>query len=507
MARLGPSYVDESLFGKKTGSRSRIGRTGARMVGGNGNGHNAGADPLFLTRSEWQRIKASTKIVTDDIRRQEEKEARERQFEAQKEAKAKRDQMAKLEAKRIANLPKSYLQQRQAKENKALLKKATFLREETQDDVKSMNAMVQYARTVAVRDNQLKEKQLHKQLDKLENIRQGLIMEIDRLKKVKFYYDRQQKIRAQAKDGCKHITRQIEQNEARKRHQRVLLNEEQERMKARMAVLNAEEEEVKRHKKAQAKVMLDSILADNAQSIANKQRLRQLDIEEDKRIERYQAELRAKEAAAEAEKERLAAEREAQLTKMRAEQQKVADHSAALDALRAKRAAEANERKARQRELREAEERRKKIEDLQKYRAMQQLAQVHAVQEVRREEEEEYNRNYAVRKKNYAKAQEDLKRLHDRRIKHRDDLKQSIIDRDRHRKETQQNFITLGHATFKKTEKELDELNQIKARKIAELRQIGVPEKYLAELDKFDPEQALLTDYKRGAQAPKLGNK
>lgn len=495
MARLGPSYVDESLFGSKPGSRSRIGRTGARMMGNNGSPAN---DPVRITRAEWNRIVASTRIVTDDIRRSEEKEKRERDFEARKEAKAKRDKMAALEAKRIANLPKSFLQQRQAAEKTVVRGKAEFLRQEEQDDVKAMNAMVQYARTVAVRDNQLKEKQLHKQLDKLENIRQGLIMEIDRLKKVKFYYDRQQKVRAQAKDGRKHITRQIEANEARRRRQRELVAEEQARMKQRMAVLNAEEEEVKAEKRVQSKKMLDSILEDNAQSIENRRRMRQLDIEEDKKIERYQAELRAKEEAAEREKERIAAEREAQLTKMRAAQKKVSDHGAALDALRAKRAAEANERKARERDLREAEERRKKIAELQKYRAMQQLAQQHAKAAVREEAEAAYNRNYAVRKEAYHKAKEEEKRVHDRRIKHRDDLKASIIERDRLRKDMQQTFLKSGHHNTKKTAQELDELNQIKARKISELRKMGVPEKYLAELDKFDPEQALLTDYKRG---------
>ena len=499
MARLGPSYVDESLFGT---SRSRTRRAGARILGKGNN--DPATEPIRITRSEWERIKASTKIVTDDIRRAEEKKQRELKIEQQREAKAKRDRMAAAEAERIKNLPKSYLQQRQEQEKGQVRKAAARLREESQDDVKSMNAMVQYARTVAVRDNQLKEKQLHKRLDKLENIRQGLIMEVDRLKKVKYYYDRQEKIRAQAKDGCKHITKQIKENEARKRHQRVLLAEEQERMKARMAVLQHEEEEVKAHKKAQAKVMLDSILEDNARSIEAKRRAKQLDIEEDLRIQRYQEQRAAKEAAEEAEKVRLAAEREAQLTKMRERQQKVADQGAALDALRAKRAAEANERKARQRELKEAEERRAKIEELQKYRAMQQLAQEYAAKEVRREEEEEYNRNYAVRKAQLAKTEKAQARLHHQKVRHRDDLQRTIVQRDAARKEHQKTFVTSGHAYVKKSAAELAALNEVKARKIEELRRMGVPEKYLAELDRFDPETALLNDYKLGAAAPKF---
>ncbi len=497
---MGPSYVDESLFGSP--SRSRMGQSGASVMG-----RNAGKqDAIKITRAEWARIVASTKITTDDIRREEEKDVRHAQIEAQREARAKRERMAAAEAQRIQNLPKSYLQKRQEEEKEVVLTQAARLREESQDDVKSMNAMVQYARTVAVRDNQLKEKQLHKRLDELENIRQGILMEVDRLKKVKYYYDRQEKIRAQAKDGRKHITKQIEENEARKRYQRVVLSEEQERMKARMAVLNAEEGEVKAEKQKQAKVMLDSILSDNAQSTENKRRAREADIAEDLRIEAYQKEVVRKEAEAEAEKERQAQLRELQLAKMREQQQKVADQGAALDALRAKRAAEANERKARERDLREAEVRRQKIVDLQKYRAMQQVAKEYAVQEIRREEEEEYNRNYAVRKSAIAKAEEQENALHSRKLAHRDDLKATVKQREAQERDAQKTFVTSGHEYVKKTSAELQNLNEVKQRKIEELRSMGVPERYLAELDRFDPEQALLQDYKRGAAAPKLSS-
>jgi hypothetical protein len=459
---------------------------------------------MQITRAEWNRIVASTKIVTDDVRRAEQQERQRQQIEAQREAKVKRDRMAAAEAERIKNLPKSYLQQRNEKEKVGFRTKASRLQEESQDDVKSMNAMVQYARTVAVRDNQKKEKQLHKRLNDLEHIKQGILMEIDRLKKVKFYYDRQEKIRAQAKDGRKHITKQIEENEARKRNERILLRKEQDNMKARIAELQAEEDEVKAEKKVRAKLMLDSILADNAQSIENKRKARQLDIEEDLKIEKYQAELRRKEEIKEAAKQRLAAEREAQLAKMRERQKKVADDGAALDALRAKRAAEANERKARERDLREAKIRQEKIADLQKYRTMQQLAKKYATDAILADEKEAYARNYDVRKAALAKSDAQEQALHQRKMNHRDDLKASINQREAQRRDGQRNFVASGHAFVKKTTEELQNLNDIKSRKIKELRGMGIPEQYLAELDKFDPEQALLQDYKRGAAAPKF---
>lgn len=61
-----------------------------------------------------------------------------------------------------------------------------------------------------------------------------------------------------------------------------------------------------------------------------------------------------------------------------------------------------------------------------------------------------------------------------------------------------------GRANEIKANAELKGLNEIKVKKIEELRKMGVPDKYLAELSKFDPETALLNDYKLGAAAPKF---
>ena len=56
--------------------------------------------------------------------------------------------------------------------------------QEREDDVKTMNAMVQYSRTVAIRDAQLREKKLIARKKILEEKREGILMEIARIKQV-----------------------------------------------------------------------------------------------------------------------------------------------------------------------------------------------------------------------------------------------------------------------------------------------------------------------------------
>lgn len=55
------------------------------------------------------------------------------------------------------------------------------------DDVKMMNKMVMYARIVTVRDKQLDEKQMIHGNMKVQEKRKDLMMEIERLKKIKYY--------------------------------------------------------------------------------------------------------------------------------------------------------------------------------------------------------------------------------------------------------------------------------------------------------------------------------
>lgn len=55
------------------------------------------------------------------------------------------------------------------------------------DDVKHMNKMMMYAKCVTVRDQQLNEKQMLHEHKKNEEKRKDLMMEIERLKKIKYY--------------------------------------------------------------------------------------------------------------------------------------------------------------------------------------------------------------------------------------------------------------------------------------------------------------------------------
>lgn len=487
------SNVDSTLFGDNTARSRKLRMSGRRTLGGDPVSH-----PIVIPRAEFERMLASTKIQTDAEIRQERELKKAALEEKMRESKNRRALMEKKEAQRKAALPKSKLQLRKIEEAKLIKAHANQLVQERADDVKTMNAMVQYSRTVAIRDAQLREKKLIARKKLLEEKREGILMEIARIKQVKKYIDRENRVRAKARKDREHIEIQIAARAEKVKREQEAKIREQQRMKARMDAMDQMEAERRAEKRAQAKVLLDDILEDNRRQIAHRKKLRQMDIEEDLRIHKYQLDLQEKQRRLEEEKEARAKERTLKIAKMRAAQEKTQDKQAALDALRAKRAAEENERRARERDLKEAAEKAKAIRELQQFRRMQEQAKKASVAAADELNRQEFYANAERRRKDLAKVKKEQELEEKKRNEHKLSLIADINQREQKAKDAQRAFVKLGIAAEAEKEAHLAHLNGIKAKKIQELRDAGVPEQYLSELDGFDPRKVLLADYKKG---------
>merc|ERR1719504_380084 len=102
--------------------------------------------------------------------------------------------------------------------------------------------MVQYSRTVAIRDAQLREKKLLKQKKILEEKRAGILMEIARIKQVKKYIDRENRVRTKARKDREHIEIQIAARAEKVKREMEAKLREQKRMADRMAAMDKMEE-------------------------------------------------------------------------------------------------------------------------------------------------------------------------------------------------------------------------------------------------------------------------
>ena len=107
---------------------------------------------------------------------------------------------------------------------KIILKAQEILNEQL-DDVKHMNKMMMYAKCVTVRDQQLDEKNGIHDHKKTEEKRKDLMMEIERLKKIKYYEELEKEKKELQKAGHTIIIDQIKERELKRLREK----EEQER--------------------------------------------------------------------------------------------------------------------------------------------------------------------------------------------------------------------------------------------------------------------------------------
>lgn len=100
-------------------------------------------------------------------------------------AKAKKEQMLRLEEEKKKNLPPSDIELEKQNYKNSIQGRAVEVAREELDDVKQMNKMVAYAKAATIREKQLEEKSRDWELYKIQEKKKDKLMEIERLKKIK----------------------------------------------------------------------------------------------------------------------------------------------------------------------------------------------------------------------------------------------------------------------------------------------------------------------------------
>ena len=240
--------------------------------------------------------------------------------------------------------------------------------------------------------------------------------------------------------------------------------------------------------------------AANEAMIVHRKKKKQMEIEEDKQIEEWIRQKEARDAAEEERKAKIAAAKERECARLRAEQKKVSDGLEALDGLRARRAAEKKDREAREKELAEARARKESIDNMQKARAVQALAAARRRKIVVQDQRETFERNYRNQAAQMKVFRENEERKHRARVKNRDEILEQVKENEAKRKARQQQYIREGHEAVARRERELQRIEKIKQQKIKSLRDKGVPDRFMAEMINYDAQKIMMEDYKRGGK-------
>ncbi|XP_017901851.1 PREDICTED: cilia- and flagella-associated protein 45 isoform X7 [Capra hircus] len=390
---------------------------------------------LILSPEEFERIKWASHVLT-----REELEAREQAFKKEKEAivdtvTTRKKIMKQKEMVWRNNRKLSDLEEAAKERAQNLLQRANQLRMEQEEELKDMKKIILNAKCHAIRDAQILEKQLiQKELD-AEEKRLNQMMEVERQKSVQRQEELDRKRREERIRGRRHIVEQMEKNQ----EERSLLAEQREQEKEQMLEY----------------------------------------------MEKLQEEdLRAREAEFEAEQERIRREKEKEIARLRAMQEKAQDYQAEKDALRAKRNQEFADREWRRKEKENAQKKLETEAMLRKSRLEQVAFKEHTLAVQVQRDRDEFERILRAQREQIEKERLEEEKKATGRLQHANELRRQV--RENQQKQVQARIATFdeGRRLKEEAQKRHERIEDIKRKKLEELRATGLPEKYCIEAER-----------------------
>jgi len=485
--------VDESLFGG-TGPARRQPDEDIIIVGkdtvqvrkrispqGQGGGVEK-QDAAKISASELMRIRDNGTLVS----KEEELERKARQMEAYEErmqkSRVRKEKMMQMEEERKKNALLSDFETDERAQRNGVLEKAKNKLDEEMDDVKHMNQMMLYSKVVTIRDAQIQEKRYVQQEKEEEERQLDMMMEIERLKALKMYEEREKTKAEDQRRGASVIVEQIKDRQAVRMREEEHRDQERIHILRQIEALKEEEVEQQKAKKVAAARLMEEVNEANSAAMRIKEEKMLAEKLEDQKILDYQKAKEKREREEEEEKIRAAAERELETAKLRAMQEKAADKAAEMDALRAKRAMEAAERVAREKEMQE----KKRLEainaELAVARKQQQAEKERSLAEQAKFERDEFERIIEVQMQQESAEKQRQYEEKEMRMQHVEELRLQIAAREEKALQERRDFLEEGNVIRAQIGAERKKLEKVKERKIADLKRAGVPEKYWAEL-------------------------
>lgn len=450
---------------------------------------------IVLTSGEYARIKGAAKVLTPAEKAARAQAIKAMKEEAQAASQDRKNYMTEMEAQRLKREKPSDLEREGKDKSRVLLAKAEEQLNEQEDEIKKLNEIILNAKCHAIRDAQLDEKKEIKDELAEENKRLDEMMEIERLRALQQYEQRELDRQYKQVEGANIIKTQINDNEQR----RILEDEKREQEK--LAMLRYLEKlqreditQLEKKKTSQKKIMADVAKANEEIRRQKDERVRQEKFQETKVME-YLKEKEAREIAYQAELEKQRIEKEKEIAHMRALQERAKDQQAEKDALRAKRIQEEVERDQRKKDKETAVKKAQTESQLRRAREQQVQMQEHFLAIEAQRERQEFERVLAVQQQ--GQKQEEVKdsNARSKRLQHAEEVRNQIKEKESELIHARQCFFEEGIKLDQEAQERRKRLDEIKKKKLEELQGAGVPSKYVNEVSRraMKPQTSLIT--------------
>ncbi|XP_040188309.1 cilia- and flagella-associated protein 45 [Rana temporaria] len=433
---------------------------------------------IIMSPYDFHRIKSASRVLTKT-----EREMAGQAYKEEKEAailgvNERKNYMKQKEMLRKKNEKLSDLEEEAQQRAQYLLQRANTMRMEQEDEIKKLNEMILNAKCHAIRDAQTVERKvITKELEE-ETKRLDQMMEVARQKAIKMQ-EKIDELRKQERiRGKLHIIEQITDNEEAR-----LLQEEQREQEAQQMLQYLEELQMEDYK--------DMEKRRNEQLVIQAE-IKQINIEnERKKIERkeqekladlqvleYTKQKMAREAEYEAEQEKIKKEKEMEVARLRALQERAHDHRAEQDALRAKRNQEAMERSWRQKEKEEALKQVEVNVMLRKARLDQVAHKEHFLAVHAQRNRVEFERVLKVQRNMVEKDLKEQEEKTNQLRRHASELRRQVREQEQKQVVDRISHFEEGKRLAEEARQRRARLDDLKQKKLEELRNAGLPDKY-----------------------------
>ncbi|XP_073493723.1 cilia- and flagella-associated protein 45 isoform X2 [Phyllobates terribilis] len=499
------SEIDESLFGAKQQVRnealvSKKGETGHRKAA---SAPTRGRKPetiriitsdlirdlvvpsedpsglsLIMTNQDFRRIKDRAQVLTKAERGKAMQAVKEEKEAAIDAANDRKNFMKQKEMLRKKNEKLSELEEEAQQRAQYLLQRANTMRMEQEDEIKKLSEMILNAKCHAIRDAQILEKSLISKEMGDEGKRLDKMMEVERQKAIKMQEEIEEMRKLEKIRGKLHIIQQMEENE-----QSRILQEEQRDQEAQQMLHYLEElqmedyrdMEKKRQEQLEIQAEIKRVNAENERKkIGRKEQERLADL----RVLEYTKHKLAREAEYEAEQEKIKKEKEKEVARLRALQERAQDHHAEQDALRAKRNQEAMERSWRQKEKEEAMKQAEMNSTLKKTRLEQVAQKEHFLAVQAQRDRAEFDRVLRVQRELIEKERKELANKASELVKHAGELRRQVRENEQRQVIERIAHFDEGKRLDEEARQRRARLDELKQKKLDELRMAGLPDKY-----------------------------
>ncbi|KAM6987457.1 cilia- and flagella-associated protein 45 [Tautogolabrus adspersus] len=439
---------------------------------------------IILPSAEYERLASMSHVPMKEEREGSTEACHLKTEEVNKDVEERKHKILEIDLARRKRKGLTELEVESQDHAQRLIECSNALRIEQEEEIKKLNMLILSAQCQATRDAQIKEKkQIQTELSEEEK-RLDDMMEMERRKALETMEQIDELVKDQRMNGMQQIYNQILQRHEDKQLLKEMKEQEKQQMRENQEKMNLEDLKALEKKREEQQRLLGEIRRINVETMWAKEQRREEEKLADMRDMEYIQNKLEREVEYEAEQRCIKKQKELETARMRAKQQRAKDYKAEQDEIRTMRNQEVTDREWRRKEKdlaakKTQEERMLRVARLEQVRCREHLLSIEAGRE-----KAEIERLLKVQQEaiNKQKVEEEKQRQNAK--DHAEAIRHQV-------KEQQFSIINKRREIFKEAECLVEEahqrrvrLNEIKMKKLKELKATGLSEKYCSEVER-----------------------